>query len=209
MTGVAHRALVLASIIMATTPQSSTYGATAESAPKVVIELFQVTLVDSASIRYVRRVLALNSRGPDAIVAELLRCCPDSPRFFASAPVIIHSTSWRYEEGGAVVLTYLAYGENVNPSVLGRKDTQAINANALPGIGITDPDKPRPPSLAHEDVLAHGLRHLALLARRKGGDKFALRLGERSRRFFSSIEPELAGEIGGSNMLVPSSTGAR
>jgi hypothetical protein len=142
-------------------------------------------------------------------VAELLRCCADSPRFFASAPAIVHSTSWRYEEGGTVVLTYLAYGENVNPSVLGRKDTQAIKANELPGIGTTDPDKPRPASLAYEDVLAHGLRHLALLARRKGGDKFALRLGDRSRRFFSSIEPELAGEIGGSNMLVPSPTGAR
>lgn len=209
VTGVVHRALVLGSIIMVATLQSSTYGATTESAPKVVIELFQVTLVDDASIRYVRRSAALNSRGPDAIVAELLRCCVDSPRFFASVPTIVHSTSWRYEEGGTVVLTYLAYGENVNPSVLGRKDTQAIKANELPGIGTTDPDKPRPASLAHEDVLAHGLRHLALLARRKGGDKFVRLLGERSRKFFSSIEPELAGQIGGSNMLVPSSTGAR
>jgi len=48
-----------------------------------------------------------------------------------------------------------------------------------------------------------------MLARRSGGDRFAERLGERSRKFFSSIEPVLAGEIGGSKMLVPSSTGAR
>jgi hypothetical protein len=96
-----------------------------------------------------------------------------------------------------------------NPSGGARKDARTIRQYALPGIGTTDPDKPRPPSLVHEDVLAHGLRHLALLARRAGGDRFVERLGERSRRFFSSSEPELAGEIGGSNMSVPSSRGAR
>jgi len=67
----------------------------------------------------------------------------------------------------------------------------------------------RTSSLAHLDVLAHGLRHLALLARRTGGDRFIERLSERSRKFFSSIEPEVAGEIGVSKMLIPSSSGAR
>jgi outer membrane receptor protein involved in Fe transport len=42
-----------------------------------------------------------------------------------------------------------------------------------------------------------------------GVTNFVLRERADSRRFFSYIEPELAGEIGGSNMLVPSSTGAR
>ena len=45
--------------------------------------------------------------------------------------------------------------------------------------------------------------------RRGGNQAFIERLSERSRKFFSSIEPELAGEIGGSNMLVPSDSEAR
>jgi hypothetical protein len=210
------RAPILASIVCAAA-LPITHGAAAAASdtadarpvPRVVIELFQVTLGESASLRYVRRVAALDGRGPDATVAELLRGSAEAPSFFDGNPAIVHSTSWRYEEGGTVVLTYLAYGEKVKQATFARKDTRTILQKDLPGIGVTDPDKPRPPSLAHEDVLAHGLRHLALLARRAGGDKFALRLGERSRRFFSYIEPELAGEIGGSNMLVPSSTGAR
>ena len=208
----------LVSLVIAAAVLLSEHGASAgdgvavgnaKPAPKVVIELFEVALIDSASFRYVRRVAALDLRGPDAVVAELQRGSAESPSFFDSGPAIVHSTSWRYEAGGAVVLTYLAYGEKVNPSGVARKDARTIRQNALPGIGTTDPDKPRPASLAHEDVLAHGLRHLALLARRAGGDRFVERLGERSRRFFSSIEPELAGEIGGSNMPVPSSRRAR
>ena len=183
--------------------------ADARPAPRVVIELFQVALVESASLRYVRREAPLDGRGPDAIVAELLSGRGDAPKFFAGDPAIVHSTSWRYEVGGTVILTYLAYGEKANPSALAGKDVQTIQKCDLPGSGATDPDRPRPPALAHEDVLAHGLRHLALLARRTGGERFVERLGEHSRHFFSSIEPGLAGEIGGSNKLVPSSTGAR
>jgi hypothetical protein len=183
----------------------------ADTGPKVrvVIELFQVALVDGTSVRYLRRESVLDRRGPDKAVAGLLHGKGGAPTFFAGAPLMVHSTSWRYEDSGAVVLTYLAYGEELNPTAGAQRDVQTIRTSALPGIGTTDPDKPRPPSLAHEDVLAHGLRHLALLARRAGGDRFVERLGECSRRFFSSIEPELAGEIGGSNMLVPSSRGAR
>jgi hypothetical protein len=212
------RTLSLASLVLAAVVLLSDHGATAgdgvvvaeaNPAPKVVIELFEVALIDGASLRYVRRVAALDIRGPDGVVAELQRGSAESPSFFDGGPAIVHSTSWRYEAGGTVVLTYLAYGEKVNPSGVARKDARTIRRNALPGIGTTDPDKPRPPSLAHEDVLAHGLRHLALLARRAGGDRFVERLGARSRRFFSSIEPGLAGEIGGSNMPVPLSRGAR
>ena len=97
----------------------------------------------------------------------------------------------------------------MNPSAAGLKDARTIQKNDLPGIGVTDPDKPRPPSLARADVLAHGLRHLAFLARRAGGDRFVVRLSARSRAFFSSIEPELAGQIGTSKELVPSRAGAR
>jgi len=201
------RAVVLALLVLAMTAASST----AYSGPKVkvVIELFQVALVDSTSVHYLRREAVLDSRGPDTAVAGLLRGKGGGPTFFVGAPLMVHSTSWRYEDSGAVVLTYLAYGEELNPTPGAQRDAQTIRTSALPGIGTTDPDKPRPPSLAHEDVLAHGLRHLALLARRAGGERFVERLGERSRKFFSSIEPELAGEIGGSDKLVPRSRGER
>ena len=205
--GQVWRAVALALLVLAMMVARSSADSGAKV--RVVVELFQVALVDSTSVRYLRMEAVLDRSGPDTAVAGLLHGKGGASTFFAGTPLMVHSTSWRYEDSGAVVLTYLAYGEELNPTSGAQRDAQTIQTNALPGIGATDPDRPRPTTVVHEDVLAHGLRHLALLARRTGGNRFVERLGERSRKFFSSIEPELAGEIGGSKMLVPSCPGAR
>jgi hypothetical protein len=167
------------------------------AAVHVQVELFEVALVDDDRLAFRRREIALDRRGPDAGVAELQRGPGGSEPFFDGAPAIVHSTSWRFESDGAVVLTYLAFGEKPAARTVQRSDVQTMPWRDLPGLGATDPDKPSPTVLHHEDVLAHGLRHLALLARRVGNDRFAERLGKRSRSFFSTIEPEIAGQIGG------------
>jgi hypothetical protein len=58
-----------------------------------------------------RSALVLGRRGPDALVAGLLGGGRDAPTFLSGTPLMVHSTSWRYEASGTVVLTYLAYGE--------------------------------------------------------------------------------------------------
>ena len=185
-------------------------GTTQAWAIRVVVELFQVALVDTERLRYVRRERPLDRRGPDAVVAELLQSGEGALPFLVGTPAIVHSTSWRYENDGTVVLTYVAFGERITPKAETWGDVRTVAKAQLPDLGVTDPDHPRPKSIEHADVLSHGLRHLALLARRRGGNQaFIERLSERSRKFFSSIEPELAGEIGGSNMLVPSDSEAR
>jgi hypothetical protein len=158
---------------------------------QVMVELFRVALVDQETIRYRRDMRALDPRGPDTALADLMK----GPSFLAGTPAIIHSTSWRYQEDGTVVLTYLAFGEGLAPRAEARPEVRTVRQRDLPQLGTTDPDKPRPPTIKYEDVLAHGLRHLALLARRTGNDAFAKRLGLRSRNFFASLEPEVAGEI--------------
>ena len=177
---------------------------------RVVVELFQVGLVDADHLRYLRQEVVLDRRGPDSVVAELLQSGEGGLPFLAGTPAIVHSTSWRYEKDGTVVLTYLAFGERIAPKVDTWRDVRTIAKAQLPDLGVTDPDHPRPKTIEHADVLSHGLRHLALLARRHGSNQaFAERLSERSRKFLGTIEPELAGEIGGSNMLVPSDARAR
>jgi hypothetical protein len=152
---------------------------------KVMVELFQVALADDATVLYRRDERALDVRGPDDAVAALMP---------SAHPAIVHSTSWRFEAGGTVLLTYLAFFDGAYTTST-MPEASAIRARDLPRIGTTDPDHPRPPTLQREEVLAHGLRHLALLARRTGGEAFASRLGVRSRKFFSSIEPEVAGQV--------------
>jgi hypothetical protein len=163
---------------------------------RVQVELFQVALADDARLWYLRREAPLDTRGPDVAVAELQRGAPGAAVFFDGSPAIVHSTSWRFEAGGTVVLTYLAFGEKLAARNFAHADVQSILWRQLPGLGATDPDRPRPTVLHHEDVLSHGLRHLALLAKRAGNDRFAKRLNRRSRAFFAAIEPEIAGQIG-------------
>ena len=184
--------------------------ATESQPPRVVVELFQVALVDAEHLRYLRQEGVLDRRGPDPVVAELLRGKAKGPAFFAGPPAIVHSTSWRFEHDGTVVLTYLAYGEAVAPEAAANPATKTIAKGDLPLLGPTDPDRPRPKTIEHGDVLAHGLRHLALLARRRGSNQaLRERLGQRSLLFFDAIEPEIAGEIRGTHMDVSSSKQAR
>jgi hypothetical protein len=200
--------LLLASVGGPARADGKSRAADGQKAPpdvRVRVELFQVALVDDGKLSYLRQEIALDARGPDAAVAQLQHGPGSVAPFFEGAPAIVHSTSWRYESDGIVVLTYFAFGERLTNGAAKRAGVTTTKWRNLPGLGPTDPDKPRPPVLHHEDVLAHGLRHLALLARRAGNDRLADRLSKRSRTFFAAIEPEIAGQIGG---VTPKQDGA-
>jgi hypothetical protein len=192
---------VLASLLLLAEPfahaksSRAPKGTVSDDTIRVVVELFQVGLVDDETILYRRSERRLDHRGPDAAVAAMVANSPASAPFFAGPPAIIHSTSWHYESDGTVVLTYLAFGEGMASNARQAPDAKVVRKSDLPGIRPTDPDRPRPPTIKSEEVLSHGLRHLALLARRAGSEAFAARLGERSCKLFSSIEPEVAGEL--------------
>lgn len=103
--------------------------------------------------------------------------------------VLIHSTSWRWEKDGRIVLTYVAWA----------KDGQLrAGAEVLPRLsppGQTDPLNPRPAEIRRLDPLAHGLRHLAFLLRTDREGKVAASLGPRSVEALKRLEPDVAGEI--------------
>jgi hypothetical protein len=197
------RAALLALLLLAMAGSTGAQGASPRQGVRVVVELFQVVLTDAEHIRYLRQERVLDRRGPDAAVAELLQGPGKVAPFLAGTPAIVHSTSWRYESYGTVVLTYLAFGERCSPESKVYSGARTVAKGLLPGLGPTDPDHPRPTRIEHEDVLSHGLRHLAFLARRQGANQaFLDRLGERSRSFFVSLEPEIAGQLGTTEMTV-------
>jgi len=101
---------------------------------------------------------------------------------------LIHSTSWRWEEDGRIVLTYLAWTKD------GALSARAAPIPPLTPPGPTDPLNPRPKEIRELDPLAHGLRHLAFLAR-QGDGQVAAALGRRARSVILKLEPEVAGEL--------------
>ena len=89
--------------------------------------------------------------------------------------VVVHSTSWRYEEA-TLLLTYLAYSDELPfddlPHVLPR-DAKAV------GTGVAA-------------VVAHAIAHLAFLAGQEPG-KYSHALSRETLAHLALVEPEVAG----------------
>lgn len=78
---------------------------------------------------------------------------------------VVHSTSWRYDEDGSLILTYLFYSEFLR---FGGSDFKIIQFEDLHfphefGHEIMGSEYTK-----EENVLAHGLRHLGLLIKFNG-----------------------------------------
>lgn len=156
-------------------------------APPVRIEVFVVT-ADSArqAVQYVRRQAPLSIDSPDPdVVARTLAAS-------SGTPSLLHSTSWRREKDGAIVLTYLAYCE---PAQFHPPEPVQIPWKALAAPPPTDPLHPRPPEIRDSDVLTHGLRHLSFLVRHAQDGRLAAALSSESQTFFRAMCGQLAGRL--------------
>ena len=151
----------------------------------VAVEVFTVALagVDDASLVFTRSEGPLvGGINPDQRARELASEATGELR-------LIHSTSWRWESGGQIVLTYVAWAGNGD---------LAPSARPLPELappGPTDPLHPRPPEIGELDPLAHGLRHLAFLLSTGTDGSVAEALGPRARERLRRFEPASAGEL--------------
>ena len=102
---------------------------------------------------------------------------------------LIHSTSWRWEPDGRIVLTYVAW---VKEGTLG---PAARSLPELAAPGPVDPLRPRPANIRELDPLAHGLRHLAFLLRTSRDGAMARALGPPAVAAIQRLEPDVAGEL--------------
>jgi hypothetical protein len=154
-------------------------------ATRVDVEVFVVGLAQGSSetLRFIHRngelILGEN---PDVGAKKLAANA-------ANDIVLIHSTSWRWETDGRIVLTYLAWAKD---------GTIGHEAESLPQLappGPTDPLNPRPPEIRRLDPLAHGLRHLAFLLSQSTGAAVATALGTHATAVLKTFSPEIAGKL--------------
>ena len=153
---------------------------------KTELELFLVSVGDGQTVRYGRRSADISNwkKDPDTVARGLLASICE--------PAILHSTSWRWEKDGRLVLTYIAYSDDGKCQA--GEDAQLAWSELLPPQA-TDPKKPRPAVIRPEDVLAHGLRHITFLVRHSPDDRLRAVLTPSSLAFFRSICGQLAGRF--------------
>lgn len=154
---------------------------------KTVLEVFVLSqAAEPRTIAFVKRggELVRESPDPDSVARALIAGDGD--------PAVLHSTSWRWERDGTIVLTYLAYCE---PAAFRAVSPLRLRYDALAPPPSTDPQHPRPPEIRDTDVLAHGIRHLSFLVRHASDGRIGAALSPRSRLFFQSMCGQLAGRL--------------
>lgn len=154
------------------------------SQSKVTLELFLVSPAADKTVAYGRFLadLSRDSADPDTVARSLV-----SPK---CEPAILHSTSWRWEKNGTLVLTYLAFSEDPK---CGAAEPSHLSWSELVPPQSTDPKKPRPAEIREQDVLAHGIRHITFLVRYSADRRIAEVLSPQSLQFFQSMCAQLAG----------------
>jgi hypothetical protein len=156
----------------------------AKQQPKIILELFLVSPSADQTVAYGRQIahLSRDAADPDTVARSL---------FAANCTAaILHSTSWRWEKDGTLVLTYIAFSED---PACGNVEPSRLSWNELLPPQTTDPQKPRPIEIRQEDVLAHGLRHITFLVRYSQDRRVAEALSPQSLKFFQSMCGQLAG----------------
>jgi len=174
--------VLLAAVLLVTAASTA-----ADEPPQtgVTVEVFTVAVADTnhEGLVFTRSEGALvGGLNPDQRARELAAEATGELR-------LIHSTSWRWEPDGRIVLTYVAWAGD---------GTLAPGARSLPALvppGPTNPLHPRPPEIGELDPLAHGLRHLAFLLRTGTDGSVAKALGPRACEQLEKLEPTLAGAL--------------
>jgi len=182
-----HRRAAVAAVILLSICACGPARTTNPQPASVSLEVFVVAPAEgSETIQYVRRITQLSSGSadPDAVARDVIG--------EIAKPAILHSTSWRWEKDGTIVLTYLAYCEDAEFN--GVEPVQ-LPWDRLAPPPATDPQHPRPPEIREEDVVAHGLRHLSFLIRYARDDRLAAALSPRSLTFFKAVCGQLAGRL--------------
>jgi len=153
---------------------------------KVTLEVFLVSPAADKTVAYGRLSadLSRDSADPDTVARSLV-----SP---TCSPAILHSTSWRWEKNGTLVLTYLAFSEDPK---CGRAEPSRLAWSELVPPQSTDPKKPRPAEIREQDVLTHGIRHITFLVRYSPDRRIAEVLSPQSLQFFQSMCAQLAGRF--------------
>jgi len=152
---------------------------------RVAVEVFRVGLTAARDGRLVfskGEDRLENGENPDRLARVL---AADDP----GAIALVHSTSWRWEPDGRIMLTYIAWMKD------GPAGPEARPLPPLPPPGPTDPLHPRPAEIRELDPLAHGLRHLAFVLRTSRDGGVARALGPDAIAALRRFEPEVAGEL--------------
>ena len=160
---------------------------------KIILEIFYLRIMGK-SVRYQRKQANLSRKGgdPDRLIRSLIQeKRTDSSGEVEEKEFIIHSTSWRYTQPDKIMLTYVAYSDEL--------EFRKGGSNRLPLKKLsTITRKNRKPGSRAElekKVVSHAMRHIAFLIQTGDQDDFESALTSETKEVFKKLWVSLAGKV--------------
>lgn len=160
---------------------------------KTILEIFYVR-VQGKSLFYQRKVANLSWKEGDP--NHRIRSFIQEKRRAESGEVeeqefLVHSTSWRYEQPDKVLLTYVAYSDELE---FGRGKVKRLPLTKLKTINKTS-RKPRSQTEEEKKVVSHAMRHIAFLIQTGNVENFKSALKPETVKLFKRLWVSLAGRV--------------
>ena len=160
---------------------------------KTILEIYYLRLVLNR-VRYQRKEVNVSRKGsdPDRVIWSLIRQNQHGASEEAEEhQFVIHSTSWRYERPRKVVLTYIAYSDELT---FEKGNWKSLS---LKQLGQVNKKSRKPPSRAalEKKVVSHAMRHIAFLIKTDDGIDFKTAMRPETMEAFENLWVSLAGRI--------------
>ena len=160
---------------------------------KTILEIFYLRIVDK-KVHYQRKEADLSKKGgdPNSVIASLIQ----EKRTTSSGKVeekefLIHSTSWRYTKPDKIMLTYVAYSDELQ---FKPGKSQGFSLENLSKIAKSS-RKPRSRTGLERKVVSHAIRHIAFLIKTDSQNELKAALKPETKRVFKLLWANLAGRV--------------
>jgi hypothetical protein len=162
---------------------------------KTILEIYYLRIAGK-SVRYQRREVNLSRKGsdPDKLIQSLIQQKrQDEAGEVTEKEFVVHSTSWRYEQPGKVLLTYIAYSDELE-FAKGKAKTRSVPLKQLRTL-TKKSRKPRSQAELEKKVVSHAMRHIAFLIRTDDQIDFDSAMTPKTMKTFEKLWVSLAGKV--------------
>lgn len=159
---------------------------------KTFIEVFYLRIMEN-TVSYQRKLVNLSKRGgdPDALIQSLIQNKLQTSVGKVQKEFAVHSTSWRYASPGKIVLTYIAYSDELE---FGRGTVKKLTLKELRKINVST-GQPRSKDGLEKRVVAHAMRHVSFLIKTDYANEFKDAFTPATRKVLKSLWVSLAGRV--------------
>lgn len=156
------------------------------------LEIF-FSKIDGDRIAYTKNLVKITDEAsnPDALVFQILQ--QDFPHLALNPQdLLIHSTSWRFEQQAKLIITYLVYSEKL---CLAQQKSSVLSIDSLAVAKSDNPKVPRPALLEEHHIISHAFRHLSFLAKNDPTVGTVLGSNQTTLGIFARIDSAVAGGL--------------